>query len=414
MSRRPNKRLTVLFGAGADRNFHNSIPLGVELTLRAFAKSESLSEIDDFKDIREKIESVIKSKLKYNFQWQNKVKQILKANLIGTRNSFNLDFFKRLLKKPGVSSEFRQAVLMTILAFWGKATLLQTYNNLENSFQQIIGHVGGISNIQDIFTMEFNVEKNFEQSIIQLLSTIIYDPHIEPDLLAFIERFFFFDTIYDEALTDLLLEDKTSAKWSRALHFHYALENAARDFNHDIINHNEDSYYHFMKDISKKWSCDFFTLNYTKHVQKLLPDTVYLHGELLKYVDLTCRSLKVSWADCHIPIPAITSMTSTKPIVGPYQIDRLYKFQESLRNSEICLIYGYGFTNQDSHITNAIIEGGQQKKLKKIVIVDKKESLIDKYDFQRVKQCIATVVFKIIDYDSKHVLESIKQELENE
>lgn len=158
-------------------------------------------------------------------------------------------------------------------------------------------------------------------------------------------------------------------------------ENVPKDRN-DIINsisnppkyfkENEDSYYSIIKRLINDYNdieFAFTTTNYTRIAETVIGNKQsfsYIHGRMDLFENLKTKEVKTlnEFEESDIVFPYIAIRSGIKPIINSTQIKEWYRFVKDLEESDVLIIVGYGFNNDDEHITNIIRETISKKSIK--------------------------------------------------
>ena len=133
---------------------------------------------------------------------------------------------------------------------------------------------------------------------------------------------------------------------------------------YDIPNiSNRSTYYSMLK--KSKLKSKVATTNYTSLAEtKTERSTIYLHGKLTWFEDLT----RLTVFDCtdskeqqllnksNRILPFILIPSGVKPLICPKQIREFSKFIEELDDTDTLVVVGYKFNSEDNHINSIIAD----------------------------------------------------------
>lgn len=105
----------------------------------------------------------------------------------------------------------------------------------------------------------------------------------------------------------------------------------------------------------------FCTTNYTNIAENVIgqdQDFCYLHGRMDLFENLITKEVKTldQFLPSDIVFPFLAIRSGIKPLINSRQIKEWNKFVTNLEDSDVLIIVGYGFNNDDEHITNIIRE----------------------------------------------------------
>lgn len=134
----------------------------------------------------------------------------------------------------------------------------------------------------------------------------------------------------------------------------------------------EDSYYLATKRAVEKYKdiqFAFCTTNYTRIAETVIgheKSFSYIHGRMDLFENLVTKEVKTldKFAESDIVFPFLAIRSGIKPIINSTQIKEWNKFVNDLDDSDVLIIVGYGFNNDDEHITNLIREAISKNTIK--------------------------------------------------
>lgn len=177
--------------------------------------------------------------------------------------------------------------------------------------------------------------------------------------------------------------------------------------------HDHTSYYGQIFDAKKGQPWFFATTNYTPFSEQYFGKecVTYLNGKMTWFEDYrTLQIFDIVEEDNYHQLlsndkkirsnlfPFIFIQSGVKPIVASRQIKQYYEFINRLEKSQILVVLGYGFNNDDNHINAIIGEWLRGDASRKLIFFDWKKDISDSqsyFDKQRFAWCNNTTVCKV-------------------
>lgn len=145
-----------------------------------------------------------------------------------------------------------------------------------------------------------------------------------------------------------------------------------------------DSYYSRIKayiDAESRYECSgIATTNYFCFSEILSQNVIYLNG-MLKLFEFpesievrNLRNIKESWAErTELYFPFIFGQSYTKPIVCDFQTEAFHQLQKLLHKSDVLVVLGYNFNEDDNHV-NSFIHSFVSSGKKLVFVTDNDEA----------------------------------------
>jgi len=417
-----------IFGAGADKNAYDKMPLGNDFVVRIFAnldetkkiiKGETLerqTSIDNkvYKSIYDNFKSSVldeKTLSNFFFDWKGLITTVVKEGiqkaepgLVELKESDSTDkkiilglapdrFRELIMDKE--TGRFMIALLVNLYGVGLVKKFLETAMNdiqekleldkseIEKLFSDInfplryepediiIAEVKSI--IDKIIKIQQASDKDGKKEISKNLQDV-YEKYVLP----IIDYTKIFDDVYEAILT--YQEGLNKARVLRNLHFLltmlYTLDKLQTSYHTKSTgNINNDSYYNLVAKRIDPENDYVINLNYTDLLEETLEKAGkkvrlnYIHGKVGEFLELNAREIVDAYGD---GIPNFVSQSSLKPIMSVDMMERYHEAYDKLRNADKCIIIGFGMNRDDSHILNllqaAIRQRISQGKLFKVYV----------------------------------------------
>lgn len=137
---------------------------------------------------------------------------------------------------------------------------------------------------------------------------------------------------------------------------------------------NTNNYYQAIKNNLEECDYECVTTNYTPYVERILGKGAYLHGKLSWFEDSenlavydATRQEEVALICQNFVFPFIFIQSGIKPVVSTKQIEELYKAITYLNESDTLVVVGYNFNSDDNHINSMIADWLREENERQLV-----------------------------------------------
>ncbi len=432
------KKVTFLFGAGAEGKSNFELPTGFEYLQQSLFYSEdtdkSLTAVlkEYFKH------SYFKNTFKYTTHTIKPIKNIFRNFVFSKAQADNIFFINKqdLILSIINDEQMREINLMHAPNKDFERIKNQFPEDIFEEFENIIllkiKKYSDINSdfLRSIFTDEKNgIGYDLNTGVAGLLDGYFHSIN-DPNKYGRVKFSWIFNyywscyfCIISKIVDYIGIENFTEFISNDKLDFFKVMENIV-DFTNKLYDakiEQKNSYYNLLKnkfDVEKKKYelVGVATTNYFKFVESLHDIPAYLNGklnlfefpELLEVSDAT--KIKSSYNSKSLFFPFIFGQSLIKPIVNDKQIKEFKIFSDYLEESDILVILGYNINEDDNHINAYLSNFSKRKKI--LVVVSKEDNVTVREISNKMKTSDVNVVLCTVEYgNNKPIIDCVFEEL---
>ncbi len=355
-----NKKVTFLFGAGAESNF--GLPSGAEF------KRDTIVA----KDVKEFSQNFNTHKNFSNYKFDNGT--ILKYNsssvLYQTVKECSIDSFnfsdedKRILQKY---DDYKSGRKYANRSDDNKKTISEEFQKLykRKIYDKIKNPLAKNDNYTDYF-----LENAKFFSFIDSYFNYLRFPKEYPKQVAKVIKLYFsaYKSIIDKMSEKLYFSPKSDNIIEFRVQFTKWLINAQKLMRESIP--EEQCYYKQIEEIlsDNTITANIVTCNYTTLAEEIIKhnnEIFYLHGKMDLFENVITKEIKplTDFAEDDFVMPYILIQSGVKPIISPEQLKAFSGAIKAFEESNTIVILGYGVNSDDEHITSMLRPHVKEKKI---------------------------------------------------